>query len=62
MIIDFPYFCKGCNDTITITYDNLSIPPKNCPYCGSEKIQRIYGAANSIWKCSGSYKPNHKEC
>ena len=56
----YPFNCENCGE-IELNLKPSQIPLKECPNCGSEKIERVFkSSVPSLWRCSGAYsKSNH---
>ena len=50
----YPFNCENCGE-IELELKPSQIPLKECPNCGSEKIERVFSATPSLWKTSGAY-------
>jgi putative FmdB family regulatory protein len=57
----YKFNCEQCGE-IELNLKMSEIPLKQCPNCGCEKIERVFTATTSVWRCSGAFsKVNHKE-
>lgn len=57
----YTFNCENCGD-IEVTMSHKDLPLEKCPNCNSAKIERVWQATTSVWKCGGAYsKPNIKE-
>jgi len=55
----YPFNCENCGE-IELNLKPSQIPLKECPNCGSEKIERIFTVVESIWNCRGAHsKADH---
>jgi putative FmdB family regulatory protein len=50
----YPFNCENCGE-IELNLKPSQIPLKECPNCGSEKIERTFSAIPSLWKTAGAY-------
>ena len=58
----YPFTCKNCGE-FELNLKMSEIPLKECPNCGSEKVERVFVATQSIWKTSGAFsKTFHRNC
>jgi len=53
----YEFKCETCGE-IELELKMSQIPLKQCPKCGNEKIERVFGSVGVVWNCSGNFGKN----
>lgn len=57
----YTYECDKCG-IIEVTMSYKDLPLKECPYCKSANVERVWFNTSQVWSTEGAYShPNVKE-